>query len=186
MNRPSGPGGRAARSVAAGIRSSAFAALALAAASVCGGCVERVLVVESDPPGARVWVNGALRGTTPARVRYVHEGRFDVRVEKEGYESVASEVTTRTGIDAVPGPDFVAENVFPGVIRRRTLVRLRLPPLKPQSYTREELAALVARAEGFRARAKAAASEPGTPLPTPPGRRSTSPVQPLPGPPPTR
>ena len=45
-----------------------------------------------------------VRGTTPVRVPYVYEGRFDVRVEKEGYESAAVEVTTPTRLDAVPDP----------------------------------------------------------------------------------
>jgi len=139
-----------------------------AALSLCaGGCVERALLVRTDPPGARVWVNGKDRGTTPVRVPYVYEGRFDVRVEKEGYESAAVEVTTPTRLDAVPGPDFFAEN-GPWRIRRETPADIRLVPLRRTPYAKEELEAIKRRGEDFRAKARAAATEPGTPAPTRP------------------
>jgi hypothetical protein len=157
----------------------------LAGALLSAGCVERALLVQSDPPGAQLFVNGVARGATPATIRYVHEGRFELRAEKAGYESVATEVTTRTRLDAVPGPDFVAENLWPGRIRRTTPVTLRLPPLKRESYTKEEVAGLVDRAKAFRAKARAAVSEPGTPSPTPRAQRPGSPVDPFPAPPPT-
>jgi hypothetical protein len=160
--------------------------LALGAALLGAGCVERSLLVESDPPGARLFVNGLPTGTTPARVRYVHDGRFDVRLEKEGHHSVHGEVTTRRAVDAVPGPDFVAENVWPGRIRRCTRAFFVLPPLKADSYTKEEVAALLRQAEDFRARAKASLAEPGTPLPTPPERRGRGLVDPFPGAGPSR
>jgi PEGA domain len=148
--------------------------------------VDRALLVSSDPPGARVFVNGVDRGTTPARVSYVHEGRFEIRLEKPGYESVSAEVTTKTHLDAVPGPDFFAENLSPRKISRVTPVSYRLVPLKKESYTKEEIEALVARAKAFRDEARAAAAEPNTPRPTPPGQRSTTQVDPFPPAPTTR
>jgi hypothetical protein len=160
--------------------------LAVVGALLCAGCVERALLVQSEPSGARLFVNGVPRGTTPATIKYVHDGRFDVRVEKAGYQSVATEVVTRTRLDAVPGPDFVAENLWPGKIRRHTRVSLVMPALKArpgESFTKEELRAFVDQGRAFRERAKAAAAEPGTPRPTPPGRRSSSP-QPFSGQPP--
>ena len=139
----------------------AFAALGLA------GCVERVLLIRTDPPGARVWVNGKDRGTSPVSVRYVHEGRFEVRIEKAGYESLADEVTTEVHLDAVPGPDFFAEN-GPWKIERRTAADFRLVPLRATPLTPDEMLALKQRAEAFRERARAAAVEPGTPTSTKP------------------
>jgi hypothetical protein len=156
-------------------------ALAALAPTSLGGCVERTLLVASDPPGARVWINGAPRGTTPATIPYVHDGRFEVRLEKVGYRSVAAEVTTCTRLDAVPGPDFVAENLWPGRIRRRTPAFFRMVPNKEEPYTTEELQGLVDQAKAFRARAKAALAEPGTPRPTPEASRPSSPVDLFPG-----
>ena len=149
----------------------------LALAAVVGtGCVDRSLVIRSEPSGARLWVNGIERGTTPYVMRYVHPSRFDVRLEKEGYESVADEVVTPTHWDAVPGPDFFAEN-GPVRIRRQTTANFRLEPLKAASYTEDELRAILKEAEVFRAKADAAAKEPGTP-----GRTPQSPPRPAPAP----
>ena len=53
---------------------------------VLGGCVRgHVLRVESDPPGAQVWLNGRDLGQTPAEVELVHGGRYDLRVERDGF-----------------------------------------------------------------------------------------------------
>ena len=158
---------------------SALAGLLAAAAATLGGCVDRSLVIRSEPTGARLWVNGVERGTTPQVVRYVHEGRFEVRLEKEGYEAVADEVVTRTRWDAVPGPDFFADNL-PVRIRRQTGAFYRLKQL-PVSYSEEELQGIVRQGEAFRKKAEEAAKEPGTPPPT----RSAPTTAPVPAPTPT-
>ncbi len=138
------------------------------------GCVERSLLVRTDPVGAKVIVNGVDKGPSPVVIPYVRDGRFDVRVEKEGYESAQEEVVTPTKADALPGLDFFAENVWPGTIRRQTAHDIRMVPLKPpgsspqeMAYTREELKAMLDRANAFREKAKASVAEPGTPVPTP-------------------
>jgi len=46
-----------------------------------------VLVVTSDPPGARVVVDGIGRGTTPARIAYLSLGEKTIRVVRDGYVS---------------------------------------------------------------------------------------------------
>jgi len=43
------------------------------------------LVVVSDPPGARVIVDGIGRGTTPVTIRYLAAGEKRVRVVKDGF-----------------------------------------------------------------------------------------------------
>src|SRR5262245_5103758 len=68
----------------------AVAAVAALALTGCG--MRRVLVIETNPPGARLTVNGYEHGTTPQRIRYMNDGLFTVRIEKEGYESIADEV----------------------------------------------------------------------------------------------
>jgi hypothetical protein len=139
--------------------------LAAGTAFPAAGCMKRSLVVRTDPPGATVFVNGRDLGPSPVTVPYVHEGRFDVRVEKPGYESVALEITTPTRADAVPGPDFFAEHLSR---RHRQVVHdVRLPPLKPDSYTRSEIEAMWKRAEEFRARANEPDPAAGTTSPPP-------------------
>jgi len=152
--------------------------LVAAAALLLAGCVERRLLVASEPTGARIWVNGVDQGTTPASIPYVHPGRFDVRLEKAGYRSLATEVVTPTTFDAVPGPDFFAEN-GPWRIYRESAVTIPMEPLQSRRLTREEQKALIQRAEAFRAQSAAAAAEAGTPPPTRP-HEGASPAAPPP------
>ena len=45
------------------------------------------LVVTSDPPGARVVLDGIGRGTTPLTIRFLPSGDRTLRVIKDGYIS---------------------------------------------------------------------------------------------------
>jgi serine/threonine-protein kinase len=55
--------------------------------------VSPVLVVTSDPPGARVIVDGIGRGMTPATIKLLALGEHGVRVVRDGY--VGEERTVR-------------------------------------------------------------------------------------------
>jgi hypothetical protein len=167
-------------------------ALALAGllALALPACVQRSLTVTTDPPGARVFVNGKDRGPSPVTVPYVHEGRFDLRVEAEGYESAAVEVVTPTRADSVPGVDFFAEHFSRR--SKRFPHHVALVPLKADSYTRAELEAMAERAEAFRtevnrgAPGRPAGEAPRTPPPPPPATPPSPPTNPTPGAPPDR
>ena len=50
------------------------------------GCVERGLVITSDPPGATVTVNQQWKGTTPFVLPFKHYGVYDIWIEHPGYE----------------------------------------------------------------------------------------------------
>jgi hypothetical protein len=45
------------------------------------------LFITSDPPGARVTVDGVGWGTTPVSVRHLPAGAKRIRVTKDGYRS---------------------------------------------------------------------------------------------------
>ena len=102
------------------------------AASVAAGCVERTLVIESDPPGAEVRLNGERVGTTPVHVPFRHYGVYDVEVRKEGFEPV------REGA-RVPAPWWArfplgvfTELLWPGRIRDVHFLTYALaPPAMP-------------------------------------------------------
>jgi hypothetical protein len=68
-----------------------------------GGCVERRIWIDTEPQGALVWVNDAQVGRTPVDVAITHEGTYDLRIEKEGYEPLVTPATTSGPIwDTVP------------------------------------------------------------------------------------
>lgn len=155
----------------------AFAgALVLAASLPLGGCVERTLLFTSDPIGAHVTVNGKDVGVTPVTIPFIHNQRFEYRIEKDGYRSVTGDVTTPSTWDSRPGPDFFAENL-PGHIRRQTVRHVALDPL-PRSYPRGGLEAQLREAEAFRARAESETGGPNMPPPTRPDRIPPPPPHP--------
>jgi len=134
--------------------------LILLGCAAAGCSTQRTLQIDTDPTGARIWVNGVLQPTpTPVDVAFTHYGRTDVRVEKDGYESVATELNVPSELDGYPVIDLLLE-----MLRPRQVVK-RVVPLKPLSAEPTEADALAAlqRARGLRERTRREVIEPGTP-----------------------
>ncbi|MEY2795271.1 MAG: hypothetical protein RIR10_987 [Planctomycetota bacterium] len=82
--------------------------IALTAVVLLGGCVERRVWIETDPPGALVWLNDTQVGRSPVDVSITHHGIYDVRIEKEGFEPLVTSADTNGPIwDSVPLDFFV-------------------------------------------------------------------------------
>ncbi len=60
----------------------------LIAATILGGCVERNLTINTNPQGALVVLNDEEIGTSPVTVSFEWYGDYDVRISKEGYETL--------------------------------------------------------------------------------------------------
>jgi len=88
----------------------AGAALLAGLASLTG-CVERVIRVTSDPPGARVWLNDQDLGVTPAQASFTYHGVYDVRLELPGYLPVHEGRKAKAPVYEWPLIDLVAEAV---------------------------------------------------------------------------
>lgn len=133
-----------------------LAALALGTAP---GCVERRFVIESDPPGALVMVNGQPLGATPVDGYFTYYGVYDITLVKDGYQT--KQVAQRIGMPwyQVPGVDFVSENLYPGRIEDVRRYRYCLEPAV-QVRTDE----LLQQAEQLRNRGRAI-NTPGQPQP---------------------
>jgi len=103
------------------------------AASVAAGCVERTLVIESDPPGAEVRLNGARVGVTPVQVPCRHYGVYDVEVRKDGFETVReAEPVLAPWWGRFPLGVF-SELLWPGRIRGVRFLKYDLaPPTMPE------------------------------------------------------
>ena len=74
-----------------------------------GGCVKRTLLIESDPPGALVYLNDEEVGRTPVTVPFTWYGTYDVRLEMEGYRTLHAEQELEQPWWESPGPDLFAE-----------------------------------------------------------------------------
>lgn len=136
--------------------------LASALALLAAGCgMQRTLIIDSEPRGARAWVDGKERGVTPVNVPYVHPGAFHVRLEKPGYASLAQDVHIASAVSDYPLLDLPSE-VVGG--HKRVTRTLRLEPL-PAAPGPAELVEVRDRAQEFRARTQREVAEPGTPQP---------------------
>jgi hypothetical protein len=121
-------------------------ALAAAMACVCpAGCVQRRMIVRSNPPGAVVYIDDYEIGTTPVAANFTYYGTRKIRLVKNGFE-------TLTVMQPVAAPwyqmvplDFITENLIPGKIHD---TRTFDYPLVPQLVVPSEQ--LLERAEGLR------------------------------------
>ena len=80
---------RSAAIVPAAAPAPAAEASPLAPAAVVTGSLR----VQSEPPGARVRIDGQARGETPLALADLPFGEYEVRVERKGYESQSREVS---------------------------------------------------------------------------------------------
>jgi hypothetical protein len=108
------------------------ATLLLAAAFAAGalpGCIEQRYVIESDPPGALVLVNGQPLGTTPVDGYFTYYGTYDFTLVKDGYQTKVVQQKITMPWFEYPGIDFVTENIYPGKIEDVRRFRYSLEPL---------------------------------------------------------
>ena len=116
-----------------------FAALAPGLLALgAGGCVQRTLQIESNPPGALVYLNGEEVGRTPMRKNFLWYGTYDVELRKEGYETL----TRRTDVWApwwqIPPIDLVAELV-PVRLEDKHYARYELEPVTEKQTDPQEI-----------------------------------------------
>src|SRR5690349_11636751 len=55
-----------------------------------GGCVEQTMTINSDPPGALVYLNDQEVGRTPMTRDFKWYGDYDVQVRLEGYQTLST------------------------------------------------------------------------------------------------
>ncbi|MEO8270041.1 MAG: PEGA domain-containing protein [Aureliella sp.] len=130
--------------------------LLLVAAS---GCVRRRLIVRSNPPGASVYVDKQLIGSTPAASPFTYYGTREIEVVSDGFrtEKVLRKISPPWY--QIPPLDFFSETLWPWEIRDERIFDITLLPEQPLSSE-----TLIARADNFRLQS---AQGIATPLPEP-------------------
>jgi hypothetical protein len=126
-------------------RTRQFALFAAILSVLTGGCVERRVVIRSNPPGALVYVDDHEVGITPVAISPIYYGNRKIRLVKDGCE-------TKTVIEPMPPPwyeipplDFFSENVVPGTLHDSRTLDFQLD--QQGVVPKEEL---LARAENLR------------------------------------
>lgn len=123
--------------------------LATAALSALPGCVHRRMTVTSNPPGARVLLDGNEVGETPTSVDFTHYGTREVVLQKDGYDTLKA-------MQKVPAPwyqilpfEFFADNLLPYQLTNRHEFTYQLQPSSTIVPTQE----LLGRANSLRSEA---------------------------------
>ena len=97
------------------------------------GCVERRLMITSEPAGALVYLNDQEVGRTPLEVPFTWYGTYDVRLVREGYQTLQTEQVAEQPWWEKPGPDLFAE-AMPDK-RVEIAWHLQMQPAEPASET---------------------------------------------------
>lgn len=92
------------------------------------GCVRRRMTVRTNPPGAQVYVDNYPIGTSPASTSFTYYGTREIRLVRDGYETVATKQRFLPPWYEMPVLDFVTENLWPWEIRDERVVDVQLEP----------------------------------------------------------
>jgi PEGA domain len=106
----------------------AAVALVIALSLVNSGCVRRRLFVQSNPPGAMLFVDNQQIGTTPCSVDFTYYGTRQLRLVKPGFETLTVNQPIPTPWYEVPPVDFVSENLVPSRLIDHRSVAFNLQP----------------------------------------------------------
>jgi hypothetical protein len=139
-------------------------------AGLLSGDVERRFVIATDPPGAAVYRDGQLIGTSPVDDYFVYYGKRQYTFVLDGYETLKVDQPAPPPWYEYPGLDFFAENVWPC---RISDVR-RPPPYQLQPLQLPNPNQVLQRAQELRARGATLGSPP--PPAPPPAAPPTAPV----------
>jgi hypothetical protein len=97
---------------------------------LASGCVERRFVIDSNPPAAKVYVNGEPIGFTPVDLPFTYYGTYNVTLERDGFQTQTFPWRVRAPWYAYPPFDFIVENLYPlkvRDIRRQQFEMSRVP-----------------------------------------------------------
>ena len=92
------------------------------------GCVQRRLIVRSQPEGAFVTIDRQQIGRTPLSVPYTYSGTREVQLEKDGFKTIkVQQRIDPTWYEKFP-VSFITENFWPRELRDERLLEFQMEP----------------------------------------------------------
>ncbi len=85
--------------------------------SCCTGCVERRLLIDTNPPHAKVFLNNKPVGFAPVDVPFVYYGKYQITLEYPGYQTRIIQEDISAPLYEYPPVDFLSETLLPFRIR---------------------------------------------------------------------
>ncbi len=77
------------------------------------GCVERMISVNTTPPGAIIWLNGDEIGASPVTTSFLWYGQYEIEIKQDGYQTLKTTRKANPPIYQWPIIDFFSECLFP-------------------------------------------------------------------------
>ncbi|MCE9581780.1 MAG: PEGA domain-containing protein [Planctomycetes bacterium] len=96
------------------------------------GCVERELHVDSDPPGADVYIDGRLAGKTPLIEPFTFYGTHGLVLRRDGFSPATQVVPVRAPWYQIIPLDLFFEHLWPTTLRDIHETKIVLEPLQEQ------------------------------------------------------
>jgi len=103
--------------------------LILAVVLTAAGCVRRSMSIQTEPPGALVYLNGEEVGRTPLQRDFLWYGTYEVVIRKEGNETLRTRQKVIAPWWQWPPFDLFAE-LFPLDDKRSYQYTLTPPPIR--------------------------------------------------------
>lgn len=102
----------------------------VACAASLSGCIDRRIVITTEPTDALVYLNDLEVGRTPLEVDFTYFGVYDVRIHKSGFEPLVTSREAEAPLHEWPVVDLVAMAV---PVRKQTILRWHFE-LEPESH----------------------------------------------------
>ncbi len=77
------------------------------------GCIERTVSINTEPEGAKVFLNDQEVGQSPVTVPFTWYGDYDIIIRKRGFKTVQTHHKIQTPWYSLPGIDFFTECLMP-------------------------------------------------------------------------
>jgi hypothetical protein len=118
------------------------------------GCADRRIWINSDPPGAKIYLDGESRGLTPAVIPFVYYGGREIVLEKEGYQPIRKTESIKPPfLHIFPFDLFLVFLPYPSITEYSFSYKLQKPEktdvqkvwndaLELKTYLRKKLAAI--------------------------------------------
>ena len=102
--------------------------LAIACIVFLPGCVQRRMLIRSQPEGAMVTIDHQPVGHTPVAVPFTFYGTRDIEIEKDGFETQKFAHQFKRPWYQIPPFDLISDNFAGREIRDQRLIDVQLHP----------------------------------------------------------